>query len=103
MGGGTSAAILDEERLQREYEDYQIRLDKKIGEAYVIAKEAKSKNLDFSDSVEIPRAADLASRTEKLLENPYLYPNPEDKSQEALKIEGVLRNLLENNDREIRN
>ncbi len=100
MGGGTSAAILDEERLQREYEDYQIRLDKKIEEAYVIAKEAKSKNLDFSDSVEIPRAADLASRTEKLLENPYLYPNPEDKSQEALKIEGVLRNLLENNDRE---
>ena len=100
MGGGSSAAVLDEERLRREYEDYHIRLVKKIEEAYVIAKEAKSKNLDFSDSIEIPRAADLASRTEKLLENPYLFPNPEDKSQEALKIEGVLRNLLENNDRE---
>ena len=100
MGGGSSAAVLDEERLRREYEDYQIRLGKKIDEAYVIAKEAKSKNLDFSDSIEIPRAADLASRTEKLLENPYLFPNPEDKSQEALKIEGDLRNLLENNDRE---
>jgi len=100
MGSGSSAAILDEERLQREYEEYQIKLDNKIEEAYVIAKEAKSQKLDFTDSVEIPRAADLASRTEKLLEYPYLYPNPDDKSQEALKIEGVLRGLLENYDRE---
>ncbi len=100
MTSGSYKAAMDEERLEREHKEYQRRLDEKIEEAYVVAKEAKSKRLDFSETVEIPRAADLASRTEKLLEFPYLYPNPEDKSQEPMKIEEILRELLESNDRE---
>jgi len=72
MKSGSPVAAIDAIRLQREQEKYQIWLDEKIDEAYKVASEAKLKGLDFSDVVEIPRAADLASRTEKLLEFPYL-------------------------------
>ena len=47
-------------------------------------------------TVEIPRAADLASRTEKLLEE-YLRPTPED---DPIRIEDDLRKLLNKVDRE---
>jgi DNA polymerase II large subunit len=46
--------------------------------------------LDFENTIEIPRASDLASRTEKLLED-YL---------DGMKIEEDLRNLLNTTDRE---
>ncbi|MBJ17687.1 MAG: DNA polymerase II large subunit [Euryarchaeota archaeon] len=91
---------MDEERLGRERSSYQESLDDDIEVAYRIASEAKSKGLDFSNMVEIPRASDLASRTEKLLEDPYLYPDPLRLDQPPLKIEDELRALLQSHDRE---
>ena len=91
---------MDIDRLSKEKDSYQVWLDNRIEEAYTIASEAKSKGLDFSEAIEIPRAADLASRTEKLLEDPYLYPDPERKDVTALRIEGPLRSLLLTHDRE---
>ena len=64
---------IDVRRLESERESYQNILDTMIEEAYDFATIAKQKGLDFSESIEIPRASDLASRTEKLLEDPYLY------------------------------
>ena len=78
MAEGGGGAIIDTQRLEDEHEAYQNWLDERIEEAYVVASQAKAKGLDFKVTVEIPRAADLASRTEKLLEYPYLYPNPND-------------------------
>ena len=94
------AEEIDVKRLEIERSDYYESLDKEIEEAYTIAAEAKKKGLDFSESVEIPRASDLASRTEKLLEDPYLYVDPDKKSTRPLKIEGKLRELLQEHDRE---
>ena len=88
------AEELDIERLENERSDYYESLDKEIEEAYTIAAEAKKKGLDFSESIEIPRASDLASRTEKLLEDPYLYVDPDKKSTRPLKIEGQLLSLI---------
>ena len=58
---------LDIERLEREMESYEEWLDERTEEAYKIAEKARAKGLDHSLEVEIPRASDLASRTEKLL------------------------------------
>ena len=58
---------IDEERLEREMNSYQIRLDGRTEECYQLAARARSKGLDHSLEVEIPRANDLAGRTEKLL------------------------------------
>ncbi|MEC9201048.1 MAG: hypothetical protein VYA79_06005, partial [Candidatus Thermoplasmatota archaeon] len=80
----------DHQRLALEVESYQLWLDSKTQEAYDIAEIAKSKGLDFSTEIEIPRASDLASRTEKLLEE-YL---------KGLEIEEGLREILLNTDRE---
>ncbi len=91
---------IDVNRLELERSNYYKTLDKCIDDAYEIAKQAKEKGLDFSESIEIPRAADLASRTEKLLEDPYLYIDPEKRSQPPLKIEDHLRKLLQEWDRE---
>ena len=88
------AEELDIERLENERSDYYESLDKEIEKAYTIAAEAKKKGLDFSESIEIPRASDLASRTEKLLEDPYLYVDLDKKSKRPLKIEGQLRDCL---------
>ena len=55
----------DHQRLALEVESYQLWLDSKTQEAYDIAEIAKAKGLDFSTEIEIPRASDLASRTEK--------------------------------------
>ena len=104
-GGGaleisTRIEEMDIDRLSKEKDSYQVWLDNRIEEAYTIASGAKSKGLDFSETIEIPRAADLASRTEKLLEDPYLYPDPERKETPALRIEVPLRELLLTHDRE---
>ena len=86
---GTSA-VYDSVRLSGEISSYQKWLDEKAEVEYQLASKAKSMGLDFSREIEIPRAADLASRTEKLLED-YL---------KGLKIEDDLRELLESTDRE---
>ena len=58
---------IDIERLEHEMESYQNWLDERADEAYIIAESARSLGMDHRDFVEIPRAADLAGRTEKLL------------------------------------
>jgi len=91
---------MDVGRLEAERSSYYKSLDIRIEEAYAIATVAKEKGLDFSSSVEIPRASDLASRTEKLLEDPYLYIDPIKRDSRRIKIEDQLRGLLQKNDRE---
>ena len=83
-------AVYDQARMDSERDGYQKRLDVQADEVYRLAGVARSQGLDFSDEVEIPRTRDLASRTEKLLED-YL---------DGMKIEDDLRNLLEKYDRE---
>ncbi len=58
---------LDIERLEKEIQSYEEWLDERTDEAYKIAEVARKKGFDHSLEVEIPRASDLASRTEKLL------------------------------------
>ena len=58
---------LDVERLEKEIQSYEEWLDERTEEAYKIAEVARRKGFDHSLEVEIPRASDLASRTEKLL------------------------------------
>ncbi len=83
-------AVYDQARMDSERDGYQKRLDVQADEVYQLAGVARSQGLDFSEEVEIPRTRDLASRTEKLLED-YL---------DGMKIEEDLRNLLEKYDRE---
>ena len=85
-----SVSKYDSDRLSSEVEYYQEWLDLRTQEVYDIALQAKAKGLDFSTEIEIPRAADLASRTEKLLEE-YL---------KGLQIEDDLRAILLITDRE---
>ena len=85
-----SVSGYDSDRLSSEVESYQEWLDLRTQEVYDIALQAKAKGLDFSTEIEIPRAADLASRTEKLLEE-YL---------KGLEIESDLRAILLKTDRE---
>ena len=85
-----SVSEYDSDRLSSEVESYQEWLDLRTQEVYDIALQAKAKGLDFSTEIEIPRAADLASRTEKLLEE-YL---------KGLEIEDDLRAILLKTDRE---
>ena len=82
--------IIDYSRLEQEQNSYESWLEEHTEAVYQIAAEAKSKKLDFENVVEIPRASDLASRTEKLLED-YL---------DGMKIEEDLRHLLNTTDRE---
>ena len=58
---------LDLSRLEAEMDAYHDWLDERTEEAYQIAAKARKQGLDHTLDVEIPRAADLASRTEKLL------------------------------------
>ena len=53
-------AEMDVNRLEEERSNYYESLDLRIEQAYEIAKIAKGKGLDFSTTVEIPRASDLA-------------------------------------------
>ena len=58
---------LDLDRLNDEMQRYHRWLDERADEAYRIAESARSLGFDRKDRVEIPRASDLAGRTEKLL------------------------------------
>ena len=58
---------LDVERLEREMAAYHQWLDERADDAYRVAEQARQQGLDHKDRVEIPRASDLAGRTEKLL------------------------------------
>ena len=100
MTNSPKIAEMDIDRLESERMAYYESLDERIERAYSIASVAKKKGFDFSESVEIPRASDLASRTEKLLEDPYLFIDPTKRSRSPLKIEGRLRGLLQEHDRE---
>ena len=82
--------LIDTTRLEKEQAAYEEWLEENTEAVYQIAESAKSKQLDFENIVEIPRASDLASRTEKLLED-YL---------DGMKIEDDLRHLLNTTDRE---
>ena len=81
---------LDIERLEKEMESYEEWLDERTEEAYKIAQRARAKGLDHSLEVEIPRASDLASRTEKLLVE----------HLEGAEVADDIRKLLAENDRE---
>ena len=83
-------AVYDRARLDDERGAYQEWMDTRAEEVYQLAERAKAQGLDFEDFVEIPRTRDLASRTEKLLEE-YL---------DGMRIEDDLRNLLKTSDRE---
>ena len=80
----------DEERLTAEMEAYQQSLDERCEVVYQIAEEARALGKDMVDRVEIPRAADLAGRTEKLLEE-YL---------DGIEFQDELREMLVNEERE---
>jgi len=54
------------------YADYLSSLHENADAAYEVAEEARSKGFDPKKSVEIPKANDLADRTQKLLE--FLHP-----------------------------
>ena len=58
---------LDIDRLEREMDAYHRWLDERTDDAYRIAETARRQGLDHKNRVEIPRASDLAGRTEKLL------------------------------------
>ena len=96
VGQDSPEIVLDEARLSSEIESYSRWLEGHTEKVYQIAEEARSKGLDFAETVEIPRAADLASRTEKLLEE-YLKPTPDG---DPIRIEEDLRKLLSKVDRE---
>ena len=58
---------LDIKRLEKEMARYHEWFDERTEEAYNIAIRARSLGLDHTTEVEIPRASDLAGRTEQLL------------------------------------
>jgi len=80
----------NEEQLSKEMDAYHAWLDERCEIEYQIAEKARSLGKDFTEEVEIPRASDLADRTEKLLDE-YL---------DGLKIAEELRQLLLKVDRE---
>ena len=80
----------DEKRLSAEMEAYQNWLDEKCEIEYQIAEKARKLGKDIIEHVEIPRASDLADRTEKLLAE-YL---------DGLQIADELREILASEDRE---
>ena len=81
---------LDLERLEREMQTYHQWLDERADDAYRIAEQARQQGLDHKDRVEIPRASDLAGRTEKLLIE----------HLDGYEVADDIRALLEQHDRE---
>lgn len=59
--------VSDDNALEKDLDAYQLWLDEKTEDCYVIAEKARKLGYDPTTFVEIPRASDLASRTEKLL------------------------------------
>ena len=81
---------VDVERFEAEMVAYHQWLDERADEAYIIAEQARKKGYDHKEYVEIPRAADLAGRTEKLLIE-YL---------DGYEVADDIRTLLAEHDRE---
>ena len=81
---------LDIERLEAEMLRYHQWLDEHADEAYIVAEKARNLGYDHKEFVEIPRAADLAGRTEKLLVE-YL---------DGYEVAEDIRKLLAEHDRE---
>ena len=81
---------LDIERLEAEMLRYHQWLDEHADEAYIVAEKARKIAYDHKEFVEIPRAADLAGRTEKLLVE-YL---------DGYEVAEDIRKLLAEHDRE---
>jgi len=81
---------LDTERLQREIDAYHDWMESHCEDVYELAGIARAKGFDLRNVVEIPRAADLAGRTEKLLEE-YL---------DGIPVANDIRELLAVKDRE---
>lgn len=79
-------------RLRRQVEKYEAQLFEATQKCYDIAEVERRKGLDYSTHIEIPRAEDLAGRTEKLLVD-YL---------DGLEVAEKIREVLEetNKDRE---
>ena len=97
-GGSVGRPIspLDTERLQQEIDAYQSKLDDQCESLYKLANEARSKGFDLSETVEIPRAIDLADRAEKLLLD-YLIA-PEYGFEDPIPIAEDIRSLLKEKD-----
>ena len=81
---------LDIDRLEREMDAYHRWLDERTDDAYRIAETARRQGLDHKNRVEIPRASDLAGRTEKLLIE----------HLDGYEVADDIRALLEEHDRE---
>ena len=81
---------LDLDRLEQEMQHYHRWLDERADEAYRIAESARKLGFDHKDRVEIPRASDLAGRTEKLLIE----------HLDGYEVADDIRELLKENDRE---
>lgn len=88
--GSGPVQAYDAVRMERELDAYQDWLDEHCEALYQLAGQARAQGKDLRDVVEIPRAADLASRTEKLLEE-YL---------DDMEIAEEIRELLAEFDRE---
>lgn len=67
LGSKNPLVGLDLDRLEEEMNAYHLWLDERTDDAYRVAEAARKLGLDHKDVVEIPRASDLAGRTEKLL------------------------------------
>ena len=81
---------IDVPRLEKEMEHYQQLLDEHADHAYRVAEKARELGLDPKPFVEIPRANDLAGRSEKLLiEHLESYPVADDiRALRSLGLEG---------------
>ena len=90
LGAKNPLIGVDVERLEREMTAYHQWLDERADDAYRIAEQARQQGFDHKDRVEIPRASDLAGRTEKLLIE----------HLEGYEVADDIRNLLEEHDRE---
>ena len=90
LGAKNPLVGVDVERLEREMAAYHQWLDERADDAYRIAEHARQQGFDHKDRVEIPRASDLAGRTEKLLIE----------HLEGYEVADDIRNLLEEHDRE---
>ena len=77
-------------RLEEEMDSYTQWMKERAEEVYMIAERARSLGLDPQDAVEIPRASDLASRTEKLLVE----------HLEGMEVASSIRDALAEHDRE---
>ena len=90
MSKSNNSSDVDEASLENELDAYQLWLDEKTEHCYQIAEKARLRGLDHQTFVEIPRASDLASRTEKLLVD-YL---------EGFEVADDIRAMLAEHDRE---